>query len=98
PPTDGLTTRTCVYFWWLTNKLRAPFLSGGDERHQHRPNREGVRLSLAGELAEIASGAGDCGSSLEDCGDHDRRGFLAEDGLGLVPRARTDAESRSYDA
>src|SRR5271166_1969857 len=86
------------YFWWLTSKLRAPFLSGGDKRHEHRPDREGVHLRLAGELPQIASGARDRISALEDRCDHDRSGFLAQDGLGLLPGARTDAESRSYDA
>src|SRR5208337_2975969 len=82
----------------LTSNLGALFLSGGDKRHEHRPDREGVRLRLAGELPQVASGARDRTSTLEDRCDHDRSGFLAQNGLGLLPGARTDADSRSYDA
>ena len=33
------------------------FLSGGDERHEHRPDREGVHLRLAGEFPQIGVAA-----------------------------------------
>ena len=37
-------------------------------------------------------------SALQDGGDHDRRGFLAQDRLRLLPRARTDAQGGPHDA
>src|SRR5208283_3299669 len=89
---------SCLISVGLQASYARLFLSGGDQRHEHRADREGVHLRFAGELPQIASSAGDRISTLENRRDHDRSGFLAQDGLGLLPSARTDTESRSYDA
>jgi hypothetical protein len=63
---------------------------GGRSEHQHRAQAELTGFRLAGELAKVAAGGADGGSSLKDAGDDYGRRGLPHHRSRLLPGAGTD--------
>ena len=67
-----------------------------DLRHQDRPKGKLPDLRFPRQPTQVAASSSDRGATLQNACDDDRRLSFAQDGLRLLPGARTDPQHRPH--